>query len=179
MKNEMKWASFARRRGRAFVGAVLFSAVLWPVATFAEAPKAEAPVEMDQLLTLPKGFGVSAERRGGLTRIEWLGRFAGAEQALVAAKEALAKSQRAMEEAADGEGWKAAPPGLPASTDGTANFQLRQEIKRNRGEVARAEKHLRDLVVEANLAEVPEDWRHGEVSDKASSTPTSEASIQP
>ncbi len=179
VQNEVKRVPFAQRRERGLVRTVLFVAVFCPILIFAKMSNAAEPVEMDQLLTLPKGFGASAERRGGLTRIEWIDRFALAEQALAAAKEALAKSQRAMEEAASGEGWKAAPPGLPASTEGTANFQLRQEIKRNRGEVARAEKHLRDLIVEANLAEVPENWRHAEVSDSTSPTQASEAEIQP
>jgi hypothetical protein len=32
-------------------------------------------------------------------------------------------------------------------------------VKRERAEVQRAQSHLRDLDIEANLAGVPEDWR--------------------
>lgn len=167
------------RTKRAAAGLLFLLAGVFPISAFAEEPAAPAPVEIDQLLTLPKGFGVDSDRRGGLTRVEWLARFASAEQALVAAKEALAKSQKAMEDAAVADAWKVAPPGMQASTEGTANYQLRQEIKRNRGEVERAEKHLRNVEIEANLAEVPDNWRHKEVSAAPATAPASGAPIQP
>ena len=52
-------------------------------------------------------------------------------------------------------------PGVQATTqtESTANFSLTQEVKHQREEVTRTQKHLRDLEVEANLAGVPADWR--------------------
>jgi hypothetical protein len=60
-----------------------------------------------------------------------------------------------------------APPGLGNVTNNStsgedaapSNYQLSMEIKRQRGEVRRAEQALSDLEVEANLAGVPDDWR--------------------
>ncbi len=168
------------RSARFAAGFVLFVAGLLSVGTVsANEQRGSASPELDQLLTLPKSFGVESDRRGGLTRVEWLARFTAADQALAAAKATLAKSQKAMEDAAAGDAWKVAPPGMEASAEGTANFALRQEIKRNRGEVARAEKHLRDLAIEANLAEVPENWRHDSVSDATPTESASGDSIQP
>jgi hypothetical protein len=56
--------------------------------------------------------------------------------------------------------WKVAAPGVQAPVDdgSPTNYGLRQEIKRKREEVGRAERKLIDLVVEANLAGVPEEW---------------------
>lgn len=178
-ETQRSYARRVTRNKRLAAGFMLLIAGFLPVSAWANEPSPAAAPELDQLLTLPKSFGVESDRRGGLTRTEWLARFAAADQALATAKEALAKSQKAMEDAAAGDAWKVAPPGMEASTEGTANFSLRQEIKRNRGEVARAEKHLRDLAIEANLAEVPEDWRHNSVSDAAPVPPASGASIQP
>jgi hypothetical protein len=45
-----------------------------------------------------------------------------------------------------------------ASDNSPVNYGLRQEIQRNREDVVRAERKLRDLNVEANLAGVPENW---------------------
>ena len=44
------------------------------------------------------------------------------------------------------------------SEKSTVNYGLKQEIQRKREDVARAERRLRDLIVEANLAGVPEEW---------------------
>jgi hypothetical protein len=56
--------------------------------------------------------------------------------------------------------WKIAAPGAQAAADdgSPTNYGLKQEIRRKREEVARTERKLIDLMVEANLADVPEDW---------------------
>jgi hypothetical protein len=56
--------------------------------------------------------------------------------------------------------WKVGAPGVQAaaSDNSPVNYGLRQEIKQNREDVARAERKLRELIVEANLAGVPENW---------------------
>jgi hypothetical protein len=44
------------------------------------------------------------------------------------------------------------------SDNSPVNYGLRQEIQQNREDVVRAERKLRDLSIEANLAGVPENW---------------------
>jgi hypothetical protein len=39
------------------------------------------------------------------------------------------------------------------------SYKLRQDIRRQRDEVAQAERVLQELRIEANLAGVPEDWQ--------------------
>ena len=53
-----------------------------------------------------------------------------------------------------------AAPGMPkgASDNSPVSYRLLQEIRRQREEVARFERRLRDLRIEANLAGVPDDW---------------------
>ncbi len=56
--------------------------------------------------------------------------------------------------------WKVAAPGAQSGPveNSPVDYGLKQEIRRKREEVERAERSLRDLIVEANLAGVPEDW---------------------
>jgi hypothetical protein len=56
--------------------------------------------------------------------------------------------------------WKIAAPGAQAGAgdDSPVNYGLKQEIRQKREDVARADRKRRDLIVEANLAGVPENW---------------------
>ena len=56
--------------------------------------------------------------------------------------------------------WQVAAPGVQAgpSENSPANYGLKQQVRRRREDVARADRALRDLIVEANLAGVPETW---------------------
>jgi len=117
---------------------------------------------LDQLLKLPGSVEFSAEKKGGATRNEWRQRFHEARTSVKAAEVALKKAQDELAEVAGSkDDWQFNPPGLPAeaSTDSGSSVQLRQEVKRQRGEVDRSKARLRELDVEANLAGVPEDWR--------------------
>ena len=64
-------------------------------------------------------------------------------------------------------------PGLGAIEEGhdprdsPLDYQLTQTLRRNREELARAERQLQDLEVEANLASVPADWRGVPVASEA------------
>ncbi|MBW2542684.1 MAG: hypothetical protein JRF15_11385 [Deltaproteobacteria bacterium] len=144
---------------------------IWLVVAIAAATAAvadgevEAPpesVSLDDLLTLPSALpGESSQQRGGLSRGEWSSRFAAAEAEVEAAKadldESLDKLTQLMGKTSN---WKVGAPGVQAGPDegATTNYGLKQEIRRKREEVERAERKLIDLVVEANLADVPEDW---------------------
>jgi hypothetical protein len=54
-----------------------------------------------------------------------------------------------------------APPGASGQNDPTSplSFKLRQELVRNREALEEAEKALRELKIEADLAGVPATWR--------------------
>ena len=152
----------ARKRGIAALG---LSWLVVPLVVAAAADEeAEPPpksVTLDQLLTLPSALPVESGQRGGLTRAEWSGRFAKAEAEVETAQADLDESlERLSELVGKTSNWKVGAPGVQAgaSDNSPVNYGLRQEIKQNREDVARAERKLRELIVEANLAGVPEDW---------------------
>jgi predicted phage gp36 major capsid-like protein len=129
-------------------------------------------VELDDLLRLPDSIDYSVESRGGATRDEWRRRFREAQRDLEEAKQTLRHSLDELKELGDQGNWKMSPPGLdqlkgqqstqPGVTPGNQaplDYRLSTQIRRNREEVKRAERALRDLEVEANLAGVPEQWR--------------------
>ena len=118
-------------------------------------------VSLDRLLTLPSSLPVETSHRGGATRAEWNSRFSAAIAELESAKAALAESlEKLSEMAGKSGGWKVAAPGaqIDPNDNSPIDYGLTQEIRRRREEVGRTERVLRDLVVEANLAGVPEDW---------------------
>jgi hypothetical protein len=117
---------------------------------------------LDQLLKLPNSAEFSTEKKGGATRNEWRQRFHEARTSVKSAEVAVKKAQDQLAEVAGSkDDWQFTPPGLPAESnaDSTSSFQLRQELKRQRGELERSQARLRALSIEANLAGVPEDWR--------------------
>ncbi|MDH3212015.1 MAG: hypothetical protein OEM05_05980 [Myxococcales bacterium] len=123
---------------------------------------APPPIELDRLLQLPKSVEVENVRHGGATRSEWQVRFAEARQDLDHARAALEAAREELESLAGEQGnWQMAAPGMPV-TEGSENspvsYRLLQEIRRQREEITRFERRLRDLQIEANLAGVPEEW---------------------
>ncbi|HME69586.1 MAG TPA: hypothetical protein VKM54_06925 [Myxococcota bacterium] len=119
------------------------------------------PVDLERLLKLPSSVEFDVEKKGGATKTEWRARFQQARDEIQKARAGLEKAEKALETGAEKSPWSVAPPGVQATTqnESTANFSLTQEVKHQREEVKRTEKHLRDLEVEANLAGVPADWR--------------------
>jgi len=161
----VKWCwKFPRVRKRGIAALGLSWLVVPLVAAAAEDVEAEPPpksVTLDQLLTLPSALPVESAQRGGVTRAEWSGRFAEAEAEVETAEADLDESlERLSELVGKTSNWKVGAPGVQAaaSDNSPVNYGLRQEIKQNREDVARAERKLRELSVEANLAGVPEDW---------------------
>jgi hypothetical protein len=126
------------------------------------APAAAQP-GLDKLLKIPDTTEYSTDLRGGAPRAGWRQRFHEARTAVDAAEKALAASQSKLATAAaEKSEWQFSPPGLPSaqpSEDSSSNFQLREQVRRQRGEVDRAHARLRELEVQANLAGVPADWR--------------------
>jgi hypothetical protein len=141
--------------------------LLWLVVPLVSAADGEIEpppesVSLDALLTLPSALpGEESQQRGGLSRGEWNSKFAAAEAEVEAAKADLdASLDKLTELMGKTSNWKIAAPGAQAAADdgSPTNYGLKQEIRRKREEVARTEHKLIDLMVEANLADVPEDW---------------------
>jgi hypothetical protein len=161
----------------------LVALLLWGLsgsAARAEDPAPVPSVELDDLLRLPAGVvsPYEEDRRGGATREQWRSRFRSARDDLSQAHKALKASLDELDELGGQGNWKMAPPGMgqlqnqqqqgpsgSASPDGNQstgaplNYGLANSIRGQKQEVRRAERALRDLEVEANLAGVPEDWR--------------------
>jgi hypothetical protein len=57
-------------------------------------------------------------------------------------------------------GWQMSAPGVQAMNpeDSPVSYELRQELRRQREEIERFERRLRELEVEAKLAGVPDEW---------------------
>ena len=117
-------------------------------------------VELERLLQLPESFDAGGERRGGASESEWRDRFLKARQDVDATRHSLDEAQKQLESLAGDTGsYQVAAPGATDPQNSPVSFQLRQEIRRHREELGRAEKRLRALDVQANLADVPEPWR--------------------
>jgi hypothetical protein len=127
----------------------------------AEAPAAEAPpsVGLDRLLKLPASVSTGVERRGGMTRGEWRGRFEKIERSLSSEEAGLAAAQKERDRVAgSSDQWLLGAPGM-TNTEAPLDYRLRQEINRHKEEIERLKSDRTSLEVEANLAGVPEDWR--------------------
>lgn len=127
----------------------------------------EEPVSLDRLLKIPSSAPtgrVEAEKKGGRTKNQWLERYRTVQRDLEKAQENLAESRAVLEERMGNEtsSWKMAAPGMgdaSQTSDAPTDYKLTQQLKRDREELARSERAVQDLDVEANLAGVPEDWR--------------------
>jgi hypothetical protein len=121
-----------------------------------------SPVGLDALMRLPAQTPTPQQEESDLgDRKEWEARFAKARADLETARGALAASQAELGElASDGSAWQMAVPGAGANAENSpVSYKLRQDIRRQRGEVAEAERALQELRIQANLAGVPEDWQ--------------------
>ncbi len=144
------------------LGAAL--AVRVPAAAGEPQPAPAPDVPLERLFKLPGSVAApsSEPRRGGKTRAEWQARFEQAQTELETARKALEDARKELEKVAPEQAWSMSAPGLPVdpqSTEKSIDFRLRQQIRRQREEVERAERRLDELGIEANLAEVPEEWR--------------------
>jgi hypothetical protein len=126
-----------------------------------ESPSAPGKVDLDKLLQLPGGLAFDVEKRGGLTRSEWLARYDEARRSVEDARAGLADAQdRLARVAGRKDNWNMAPPGLPVeSAESGDTYRLRDEVRRWRAEIERSEARLRELDIEASLAGVPDSWR--------------------
>lgn len=152
------------RRGPGWM-AVMLAAACLAAAAFARAETPTAEPGLDDLLRLPSDFETkeAAPPVAGVSEDEWKGRFTRAEKAIGDARDSLAATRRELDGLAETGGasqWSVAPPGAQGQqSTSPLSFKLRQQLVRNREALDAAEKALRDLRIEADLAGVPSDWR--------------------
>jgi len=151
-----------------------------PAAAGGEEPPAPPAVALDKLLKIPDTLDLGSDPgavRGGDTKVEWVSRFRAAHQEIAQAREALAATRAELEELSGSSGaWAfsapspgGAGPSQSKQGDQPLDYQLSGELRRNREEVERLERQLRELQIEANLAGVPEEWQNpdGPATDRA------------
>lgn len=125
-------------------------------------PPAEAApnIDLDRLLRLPEGFGTEVVRHRGATYEQWRGRFQDARERVDGARLKLARLEAELDRVAVGSGsWQVAAPGAANPEASPLNLRLRQDVKDQRVEINEAQRALRSLDVEADLALVPATWR--------------------
>jgi len=132
-----------------------------PGATDSVANPETVKVDLSRLLKLPDSFQRPVENRAGVGKHKWRGRFERVQADLVEAEQALASAKEELGEIALGTGgYAVAAPGTTIRPEDTPlSYKLRQEIRRQRERVDRAEHRMRELSVEADLADVPSEWR--------------------
>lgn len=155
----------------------LFVLAVWlVVATTAQAEAGasqatgNAPkVDLGRLLKLPDSYAKPAESRRGMGRPEWEVRFESVRLELAESHAALEAAQTELGKAAgESSQWSVAAPGTSPNPENTPlSYKLRQEIRRNREIIERNEKKLRSLEIEADLAEVPANWRATHIRTEA------------
>ncbi len=132
--------------------------VLVPVQQPEEPPPRN--VELDDLLRLPQGFSSDVERRGGATRSEWTTRFETARKDFESAKKKLVQLNAELDKVSESSSaWQVSAPGSNDPQTSPLSIRLRQDMKAQREEIEAAERRLRVLHVEADLAGVPAGWR--------------------
>lgn len=138
-------------------------------------------VSLDKLLAVPHDVELSTPRYGGATRDEWRARFDEVRAERAEAQASLDAAQEELEGiAADTSQWQMTAPGLggvqaAAGEQAPLNYRLRQEIRRQREEIERADKRLQELRVQANLAGVPDGWIAEEPASAADTDPAAGA----
>ncbi len=119
-------------------------------------------IDLDRLLKLPPIVEVPREQIGSATQSQWRARFTSARAEHDAAVTGLEAVQKKLGTMAEGtEAWQLAPPGsvTKGASDAPLDYQLKQELRRQREELERSERRLRDLTIEADLSGVPAEWR--------------------
>jgi hypothetical protein len=145
---------------------VLLAAALPAFTTSDAAGEDAAPViSLDKLLKIPPTVSFEPTERGHSTKAEWRERFDEANSDLAKARAELAETQAKLAEiGSESSAWTMGAPGLSSvdrevAVDAPLDQTLSKEMKRRRAEVERAERRRAELEVEANLAQVPDDWR--------------------
>ncbi|MCZ6785010.1 MAG: hypothetical protein O7G30_17060 [Proteobacteria bacterium] len=123
-------------------------------------PETPPDIDLERLLHLPESYDVSGVRHGGATAGQWRDRFREARAEIDQAQRELRRTQRELENLADAGGdYQVSAPGSSDSSNSPMHFGLRQDLRRYRELVELEERQLRELTIQADLANVPEEWR--------------------
>jgi len=143
----------------------------------AEEAAAAPKVDLQRLLQLPTSLDLEPAVRGSANKAEWRERFDTARSEFADARSTLAKTQQELAEVSgNSSAWQLAAPGIGGVDPGKGtrgnplDYDLSTRMRRNREEVARAERRLTELDIEANLANVPPDWRGSHTADEAAAS---------
>ncbi len=141
------------------IGATAFVA-LAEDAVVESPPDAVPQVALDDLLSLPSGYQTDVQRRAGATQSEWRARFAESRTKLTQAKQQLARAEEELNQLSEtSSGWQVAAPGSRDPQASPLSLRLRDEVRGQRRTIDVAERELRALDVQADLASVPQEWR--------------------
>lgn len=123
-----------------------------------EPPKAEQKpsLGLDSLLTPRSVVLHETGLRGGKDREAWRQEFEQARNEVAELEKQVASVQQVIRDKHRGD-WGYTPTGGGAPSDPEI-LRLRAELKRDRQSLETAQNRLRDLEVEASLAEVPDSW---------------------
>jgi hypothetical protein len=120
-------------------------------------------IDLDRLLQLPSTMTFEKQTRHGASSDEWRTRFRESRQAVSQAETDLADARAELDKMAGGSGgggqWQVAPPGANNTEVTPMSFKLREQIREGKVNLEQAEKRLRALNIEADLARVPVEWR--------------------
>jgi hypothetical protein len=129
-------------------------------------PSGSSAPGLDALLQLPNSFrSRETPSVAGANEAEWRRRFVTSERELSSAREGLARTKRELDAVAEGGGssqWAVAPPGASNSggpSTSPLSFKHREAVRRSREVLDAADRALRELKIEADLAGVPPSWR--------------------
>jgi len=111
---------------------------------------------LDSLLTPRSVAPHETGLRGGKDRATWRREFERARNEVAQLDQQVASLQQAIRDRSTGD-WGYTPTGSGAPSDPEI-LRLRAELKRDRQSLEAAENRLRELEVEASLAEVPDAW---------------------
>jgi hypothetical protein len=111
---------------------------------------------LDSLLTPRSLVPQDTKLRGGKDRATWRREFERARSEVAELERQVAKHQHEIRDRSTGD-WGYTPTGGGAPSDPEV-LRLRAELRRDRQSLEAAENRLRELEVEASLAEVPDAW---------------------
>lgn len=122
-------------------------------------PEAARPaLSLDSLLTPRTGeWGLRETLRGGRDRESWRREFGDARAEVTQLEGQVDEVQEKLRAASAGSNWSYAPAGAGEAVDPEV-MKLRSHLRRDRASLDSARARLRDLEVEASLAEVPDHW---------------------
>lgn len=122
-------------------------------------PGAARPsLSLDSLLS-PRSveWGSKEALRGGRDRGAWRREFEGARAEVTQLEGQVDEVQKKLRAASAGGGWSYSPAGAGEAVDPEV-MKLRAHLRRDRASLDSARDRLRNLEVEASLAEVPDRW---------------------